>query len=89
MTSMIERVAIALNDSRIFSDGEWGDLAPGRQSQLRMQARAALEALREPTLEMRRAGEQALRKVALTGDRTELPRDIWQAMVDSILEDAE
>ena len=71
MTDMIDRVAKAINDTML----QHGDYKPDEL------ARAAIEAMREPTDEMYQ-GVCALDKMWRDSNSAE----IWQAMIDAALE---
>lgn len=72
---MIERVACALHEKR-FAYLHWADLPEDERQQSRDLARAAIEAMREPTL--------AMRKVC-TFEEAE---QIYPAMIDAALTDS-
>jgi len=74
MSEMVERVARALSG--------WLHGSPSWESCFPM-ARAAIEAMREPTEAMVWAG----RADHLTVDGEEWSKPIWQAMIDAALED--
>lgn len=99
MNKMIERVARGLHDSEaaVLDNG----LAPferqpeGYRNRMCRRARAAIEAMREPTEAMISAGE-ATRTDCLDwspepGEGLDGfdPRPAWQAMVDAALKDAD
>jgi hypothetical protein len=71
MTDMIERVAKAINDAML----QHGDYKPDEL------ARAAIAAMRDPTIKMMSARLEA--QVQHTGF---LPRVGWEAMIDAALE---
>lgn len=55
MTDIIERMARAIEASNIYGK-DWDALPEARKSQLRLNARAALKEIQEPTEEMVLAG---------------------------------
>ena len=74
MTDMVERVARA-----IYAAECWDTAAPGFYQHA---ARAAIEAMREPTLEMRHAGRRVKSSWLVEQEEVE----IWQAMIDAAVE---
>lgn len=68
--TMIERVARAISKSRVDDDYHWREY--------RQEARAAIEAMREPSLMMQSA---ALPYVM----RQHQTRDVWRSMIDAAL----
>lgn len=83
MGEMVERVAEAIARGR--SEGGrklfvgWANLDPYDKDMWRSAARAAIEAMREPTSEMANAGVQAYDDFGLS-----IPA-IWRAMIDEAL----
>ena len=71
MTDMIERVAKAINDTML----QHGDYKPDEL------ARAAIEAIREPTEKMIDAGSKEQRNIL-----SKPIEGIWTAMIDAALE---
>jgi hypothetical protein len=81
---MVERVAEALHKSDDARSNarfrvSWKDCLPAYQEMIRADAIAAIEAIREPTDEMVKAGAEA------SGDWESCTRDAWHAAIDSIL----
>lgn len=87
MTSMIERVARAIDpcawDVMTHDDG-CPDCRAARE-QARGRARAAIEAMREPTEEMVRMGMTALPNS--TPGRHQKTGWVWDAMIDAALKE--
>lgn len=79
MSEMIERVAKALYDIslRKMNSAEWEDAGSFTQDTKRREARAAIEAMREPTRDMIDA--------AATVDRYAEPGEEWGPMIDTAL----
>ncbi len=76
--TMIERVARAINAEAEGPDGRgWNDEDLRTKANCRAEARAAIEAMREPTEEM-------LRSVLLS---REIAGQVWQAMIDAALDE--
>jgi hypothetical protein len=73
---MIERVARAIAGCETADD--WGDLTSHWQEQFRKEARAAIEAMREPTTDMCEAGWDGF-------DDANVARSVWHAMIDAAL----
>lgn len=69
--SMVERVARAISRSQVETERMWQSFLP--------EARAAIEAMRDPTEEMRMA----------TGDGPNTSTRVYQAMIDAAREVAE
>lgn len=82
MTSMIERVARAIcaNDP---NDYEWDWLTEGGKAQYFASAEAAIEAMREPTADMRSAVREAGGVQALA-----YANAAWPTMIDAALKEA-
>jgi hypothetical protein len=76
---MIERVARAICEAKLWP-GAWEKETEGNREEWRMLARAAIEAMREPTDAMLACGEQW----GLPSDPMGLKR--WQEMIDAALE---
>ena len=80
MADMVERVARAMAENAGFA---WENCA---QSQWRSDARAAIEAMKEPTDEMAdRAYACATTDLASKDDFKSHYRDVWQSMIDAAL----
>ena len=98
--SMIDRVAQAFYESMGFDDG-WEEATDIRRDLSREKARAAIEAMREPTTEMHKVGIVPIQDAVQSAyDRGRLGhklglglwwkahlREAWQAMIDKVLED--
>lgn len=67
--SMVERVGMALHDEW-FGVGNWSSLTDHQRKRWVYMARAAIEAMREPTEAMRMAADAA-RNAALTQDEND------------------
>lgn len=82
-TSMIERVARAIFDAMDITDGL--DTTAAKRY-----ARAAIEAMREPTDDMARAGfsSDAFRTPMLRLEADFEPKAVWAAMIDTALSQA-
>ncbi|MDF2639759.1 MAG: hypothetical protein K0R64_2743 [Novosphingobium lindaniclasticum] len=81
--SMIERAARALAKAQSGSD-EWEGLDGDLQSQLKAEALAVIEAIREPSGAMASAGEKLLGgQRGHSVDASDL-RDAWVVMVDAL-----
>ena len=81
----IEEVARAIYYAENTSERpEWEREPPSVQKHLRYIARAAIEAMREPTVPMLDAGHEGL----VRGPRYEVI-DCYQAMIDAILSEGE
>lgn len=83
MSEMIERVARAIHRTEgPWSDVPWDDLPESAKSASRRQARAAIEAMREPTLDM-------IHCSPVTADNfvpyPETCAVTWRAMIDEAL----
>lgn len=80
---MIERVARAICKDRYLDGGTdddgWSDLTEMQREDYRGNARAAIEAMREPTGEMCEAGD-----AYLVGGKEDL-RQVFRAMIDEAL----
>lgn len=91
MTSMVERVARALHDVQDPVAYGWDELFEQHRLHLMDQARAAIAALREPTLDMYVAGDEGI--LEHLQDHTFALKEptsavtCWQAMCDSALSD--
>lgn len=72
--TMVERVARALWDAQSTRPDMWDSLHPTKQDGMKERARAAIEAMREPTEEMCAAANGLF-----------YHRDKWQAMIDAAL----
>lgn len=89
MSEMIERVARVIHENHAFdSIGEhtpWdevNDVFSHAQDDYRKVARAAIEAMREPTQEMKDVG---LRDPGSGGPDPGYETEVWQAMLDEAL----
>jgi len=86
MSEMIERVAEAIWDARIERGGPGRTLMPWplypEADWCRATARAAIEAMREPTEKMLEAGDLPGWDDYVTAG---LSKEIWQAMIDAAL----
>lgn len=83
MSEMIERVAVAVRTA--FTDAELNNPRISFEELTDILARAAIEAMREPTETMILPGYDALMEWdARTGEDNGIA-DIWSAMVDSAL----
>lgn len=62
MSNMVEKVARAINDALVprFGAQNWQAIDENARNSFREQARAAIEAMREPTEEMLQAGTNAV-----------------------------
>ncbi len=81
MTEMIERVAKVMWETSHVGQA-WGNCSPVQAAIYREDARAAIEAMREPTQEMKLAAYKAWTiRVANDADIGK----IWQAMIDAAL----
>jgi hypothetical protein len=91
MSEMIERVAMGIHAQRANSRlTKWEDCSEEYRNGTRRDARAAIEAMREPTDEMQSAGYlNAEHSIEAVGDLAPAPesqpRLIWQAMIDAAL----
>ena len=96
--NMVEKVAMAIHAKRRTPDGNkyWFHENPECCELSRQLARAAIEAMRVPTLDMLEYGNDAARSVRITGIggmtidaciRTKTLREaaIWHAMIDAAL----
>lgn len=80
---MIERAARALAKAQSGSD-EWESLDGDLQSQLKAEALAVIEAIREPSEAMASAGEKLLgEQRGHSVDASDL-RDAWVVMVEAL-----
>lgn len=91
MSEMVERVAQAI--ALASNGGTWDDWYNDEQREFhRKRARAAIEAMREPTEDMWKAG-LATGHVGGIGDNGGLepndfdPEEVWPAMIDAALAD--
>jgi hypothetical protein len=86
MSEMVERAAEAICDAE-FGPGMWA--IPAHEQKFRdlyrVRARAAIEAMREPTDDMVDEGWRAKR--AEIHDTAPEPRDAYRAMIDAALEE--
>ena len=86
MSDMIERVARAIHfrgDDQ--GDGAWSHCQPWLRMVAREQARAAIEAMREPTEAMVASGESAASfGIGKPKDEAAIPR-VWRWMIDASL----
>lgn len=83
MSEMVERVAKALFQWQHGHD-RWDEAEPDVREDACEAARAAIEAMREPTEAMCDAAD-ALDRVEAGVLRTEVPFDAWIAMIDEAL----
>lgn len=82
--STLERAARALANAQSGTD-DWEGLDAELQAQLITEARAVIEAIREPSGEMALAGEKLLGDDRCHSvDASDL-RDSWMVMVDTLL----
>ena len=82
MTDKLTEIAMAICDSRTYS-GRFGQLSEYRQNRWRRTAKAALEAMREPTDEMGKAS--ALVYSCKCGRRiTQWGTNAWQDMLAAL-----
>jgi hypothetical protein len=82
MSEMIERVAKAINDAGYGHTGEmphsfFEELSPREKGLLLAMARAAIEAMREPTYEMLQRGHE--------NNFGYCPTQAWKAMIEEAL----
>jgi hypothetical protein len=88
---MIERVARAIADSdRVHVNiglPKWKDMTEFNRNNYRFAAKAAIEAMREPTAAMksRAAKECSTTDLASEQDFQEQYGDVWDAMIDAAL----
>lgn len=88
MSEIIERVARAIYKAdapRWPNQEPFSTLCATVKERFRAQARAAIESMREPTEEMEVFAAETRACQALGAD--EVPKIIWQAMIDWILEE--
>ena len=78
---MIERVARAIHSRSRDHANDWDELSPYYHNKYRQDALAAIEAMREPTLEMRHAGRRVKSSWLVENEEVE----IWQNMIDESL----
>lgn len=76
MSEMLTRVGAAI----LEAESRW--TPKSAESKERVMARAALEAMREPTNDMHRAGVEAMSEDLRDGEVPVVPY-IWRAMVDA------
>ena len=75
MSEMVERCAMAMHKAGFFPNViPWEKCAEAYREERRMFARAAIEAMREPTAEM-----------VVAAWRSEGTSEIWQAMIEEAL----
>ena len=86
MSEMVERVAKALIE-RIGSPWEWDEMDPMVQRLWLGHARAAIEAMREPTGEMSHVGEIARISAPALGPRSHRANTTFKAMIDEALKE--
>jgi hypothetical protein len=79
MSEIVERVAAAIREIRV---GDHYCLYPHEAEEI---ARAAIDAMREPTAEMISAGREEYSEYELDYDATKMWTDMWRAMVDAAL----
>lgn len=82
MSEMVKLVARAIH--RVYGSGEPSELD---MADAREEARAAIEAMREPTREMLDASYDAVDAVIDDGNRGQAASGAWQAMIDEALRD--
>ena len=82
MSEMIERVARALAESESGKKDFYDSLDVLTRGAFQRDARAAIEAMREPTKEMERAGDDMMRSAAFS-------HSVWLTMVDEALAKAD
>lgn len=88
MSEMVERVAMAVHKTlefeRAFANTNemvpWGKANDDQKLHARIIARAAIEAMREPTKEMLSDGELSIGGLPAT-------LAVWEAMIDAALQD--
>jgi hypothetical protein len=81
MNEMVERVAIAIVCKELgLTPEDWEDCFDGAKDRYRDLARAAIEALREPTLAM----YEASRVPIIAGENAPIG-DRWRAMIEEAL----
>jgi hypothetical protein len=78
MNEMVERVAKAIWESQ---HGPWENLPTDGREAMRIEARAAIKAMRNPLPEMTKAGAEFVDRP----DRHMKTLNAWQAMIDSAL----
>lgn len=94
MSELVERVARAICKSRFMNGGNedddgWDDLPKAHKQQRLIEARAAIEAMREPTEAMIDAGEPEFYEWMFGQEdwtRPMVPQG-WRAMIDAALTD--
>ena len=87
MTTMIEKVARAIWERTVgHTRISWDQLDPLDQDVFRAYARAAIEAMREPTERMENAAVDAAIPLGYIMDEGET-NAIWTAMLDAALKD--
>ena len=83
MSEMIERVAIAIHNYRPkHKTLHWSNCVDSYKSELRLQAKSAIEAMREPTQNMVDRGE-----TAFFDSGTFEVEDGWKRMIDDALKE--
>jgi hypothetical protein len=84
MSEMIDRVAKAICGA---SGMRWDDMLSGARDQFRRDARAAIEAMREPTEAMVKAAQEETycHSWSSRGEHIEDPEVAWTAMIDAAL----
>lgn len=83
---MIEKVAINIYDNELEGGRScsWDDLFSSEKTQYMRQAKAAIEAMREPTEGMKIAGTL---DAGCGGPDEEYIGQVWQAMIDAALKE--
>lgn len=84
MTEMVERVRMTIADALTDQDG-WMKKSYSREDMTEV-ARAAIEAMREPTESMIDKATDFDWGPGISGDETDAsPNRVWQAMIDAAL----
>ena len=84
MSEMIERVAVAIHNSRLTRVTSWDRCIELYRIELRKQAKAAIEAMREPTEEMLIDGTQ---DAGAGGPDKQYIKEVFQCMIDTALKE--
>lgn len=80
--TMVERVARVLY-VRACGDGDWSDETQELRDHYLADARAAIEAMREPTVEMLVSAQEEWMCVRAAEERGDF---VWRAMIDAALD---
>ena len=86
MDSMVERVARAIQARRVGDLADWSLVPAMVKEDYRCEARAAIEAMIEPTLAMRGQGEQAWMDRNPNDPDSDPIRDCHRAMITAALD---